>query len=54
MGKCPECGASVALGNAPKPSEIFVCGECAVELELIAVGPPQLALAPEVEEDWGE
>jgi alpha-aminoadipate carrier protein LysW len=54
MAKCPECSAAVALGDAPKPSEIFVCGECAAELELIAVEPPRLALAPEVEEDWGE
>jgi alpha-aminoadipate carrier protein LysW len=35
-------------------SEIVVCPECGVELEVISVDPPELAVAPEVEEDWGE
>lgn len=35
-------------------TEIVDCDGCAAELEVIAVGPVLLALAPEVEEDWGE
>nr|WP_017603275.1 hypothetical protein [Nocardiopsis alkaliphila] len=35
-------------------SEIVVCYACSSELEVIAVEPALLALAPEVEEDWGE
>ena len=34
--------------------EILVCPDCAAELEVTAVDPPTLALAPEVGEDWGE
>jgi alpha-aminoadipate carrier protein LysW len=30
------------------------CVSCGVELEVIETAPVQLALAPEVEEDWGE
>jgi alpha-aminoadipate carrier protein LysW len=30
------------------------CVSCGVELEVIEIAPVQLALAPEVEEDWGE
>nr|WP_246062430.1 lysine biosynthesis protein LysW [Haloactinospora alba] len=35
-------------------AEIVVCEDCSSELEVVAVDPPVLALAPEVEEDWGE
>jgi len=34
-------------------TEIVDCDGCAAELEVIAVAPVLLALAPEVEEDWG-
>jgi alpha-aminoadipate carrier protein LysW len=51
---CVQCGADVTVGAEPRIGEIVVCGTCSVELELISLDPPQLALAPEVEEDWGE
>jgi alpha-aminoadipate carrier protein LysW len=35
-------------------AEIVICRLCASELEVVATGPVVLALAPEVEEDWGE
>lgn len=38
----------------PERGEIVECPECGVELEVIGVGPVQLAAAPEEEEDWGE
>ena len=51
---CPECGAIVPLAADTMSSEIVVCPECGAELEVISLDPPTLALAPEVEEDWGE
>jgi alpha-aminoadipate carrier protein LysW len=51
---CPECGAEFAIPDDTMTSEIVVCPECGVELEVISVDPPELAVAPEVEEDWGE
>ena len=51
---CPECGASVPLPAEPLLGEILPCPECAVELEVVALDPLRLDLAPEVEEDWGE
>lgn len=51
---CPECGAAVALPAGTVTGEILPCGECLAELEVLSVSPATLALAPEVEEDWGE
>lgn len=51
---CPECGATLSLPEEPLLGEILPCPECAVELEVVALDPLQLDLAPEVEEDWGE
>ncbi len=52
--ECPECAAAVPLAEAVFLHEIVVCPECGVELEVVALDPPTLDLAPEVEEDWGE
>ncbi len=35
-------------------SEILVCDDCQAELEIVSTEPPELVLAPELEEDWGE
>jgi alpha-aminoadipate carrier protein LysW len=51
---CVECGAAVPLPQEVLANEILQCPECDVELEVICVEPIQFALAPEVEEDWGE
>jgi alpha-aminoadipate carrier protein LysW len=51
---CPECGAEFDLPEDTMVGEIIVCPECGVELEVISLDPPQVELAPEVEEDWGE
>jgi alpha-aminoadipate carrier protein LysW len=37
-----------------RQNEIVECPECRAELEVVTVRPTVLALAPEVEEDWGE
>jgi alpha-aminoadipate carrier protein LysW len=51
---CPSCEGDVRIGSAPRPNEIVECSECRSELEVLSVEPVLLALAPEVEEDWGE
>ncbi len=50
---CPECEAEIQLADAEK-GEIVQCPDCAAELEVVSVDPPELELAPEEEEDWGE
>jgi alpha-aminoadipate carrier protein LysW len=54
IAACPECGADVNLPADTLESEIIACPDCGAELEVISLNPPELALAPEVEEDWGE
>jgi alpha-aminoadipate/glutamate carrier protein LysW len=51
--ECPECAGTVSIAS-PEKGEIVECPECGVELEVVSVSPPSLALAPEEEEDWGE
>ncbi len=51
---CPECVAEVKVAQQPELNEILECGECAGELEVISLDPLMVAVAPEVEEDWGE
>lgn len=54
MTACLECGAELRLDDVLHQGEIVVCADCGVELEVISLDPMTLALAPEVEEDWGE
>ncbi|WP_128801708.1 MULTISPECIES: lysine biosynthesis protein LysW [unclassified Streptomyces] len=54
MTVCPECRGAVSVPDDVMAAEIVVCGECSSELEVVAVTPTVLALAPEVEDDWGE
>jgi alpha-aminoadipate carrier protein LysW len=51
---CPECDAPIALAADVVEGEIIICPDCAVELEVTSLSPIELALAPEVGEDWGE
>lgn len=51
---CPECEAELVLGANVEESEIIVCPDCGVELEVLSVDPVEVGLAPDVEEDWGE
>jgi alpha-aminoadipate carrier protein LysW len=51
---CPSCEDDVKIEESVRLNEIIECVSCRSELEVIAVNPPVLALAPEVEEDWGE
>ena len=51
---CPECDGPVPIASGALESEIVPCPDCGAELEITALDPPALELAPEVEEDWGE
>ncbi|MCC5785852.1 MAG: lysine biosynthesis protein LysW [Phycisphaerales bacterium] len=51
---CPECGAVISFDRQPRRHEIVQCPDCGTELEVVATEPIRLAVAPEVEEDWGE
>ena len=52
--ECPECGAVIVFDEMPMVGEIIECDECGVELEVTGINPITIAVAPEVEEDWGE
>jgi alpha-aminoadipate carrier protein LysW len=52
--ECMECAAKLELAPDVEVGEIVVCPECGGELEVVSTNPITLALAPEVEEDWGE
>jgi len=52
--ECTECAAAVSFAREPLRGEVVRCGECGAELEVTDTGPITVALAPEVQEDWGE
>ena len=52
--ECPECAGSVQFGGKTMKGEIVTCPDCGAELEVTAVNPITLELAPKEEEDWGE
>lgn len=54
QAECIECGAPVLLAADVMQGEILTCGDCGAELEVIALEPVQLDLAPMEMEDWGE
>src|SRR5688572_12693318 len=53
QAQCPECFADVTLTKVMQ-NEITQCPGCGAELEITALEPIALALAPQEEEDWGE
>ncbi len=52
--QCLECRSAISMPSVVMVGEIVVCNTCAVEHEVLALDPLTLALAPEIEEDWGE
>jgi alpha-aminoadipate/glutamate carrier protein LysW len=50
---CIECGAEIEL-NDPIVGEIVVCPDCGVDLEVMALDPVTVTVAPMEQEDWGE
>lgn len=53
LATCPECEAEISLRGLIV-GEIIFCPDCNAELEVTNLEQPTVALAPEVEEDWGE
>ena len=53
MAQCPECEGDITLTNVER-GEIIPCPDCGAQLEVREVSPLTLALAPEIQEDWGE
>jgi alpha-aminoadipate carrier protein LysW len=51
---CPECAAEVTLEAGTEASEIIVCPDCGVDLEVTSLEPASIQLAPMEQEDWGE
>ena len=51
--ECTECSAQIPFTTV-LAGEILECPDCGAELEVRTTSPLTLALAPEVEEDWGE
>ena len=51
---CPECAAEINLVEGTEVSEILVCPDCGVDLEVTALEPASVQLAPMEDEDWGE
>ena len=50
---CPECEAAVDVQGL-LVGEILYCQDCSAELEVRSIEPAEVALAPQIEEDWGE
>ena len=51
---CPECAAEITLEPTVEVGEILVCPDCGVDLEVVALNPAQVDVAPMDQEDWGE
>jgi alpha-aminoadipate carrier protein LysW len=51
---CPECDAQIELNEGTEIGEIIVCSDCGVDLEVTAINPAAVQLAPMEQEDWGE
>jgi len=51
---CPECAADFSIEAGIELHEIIVCPECGVDLEVTALNPAEVELAPMEAEDWGE
>ena len=54
MTACTECESPVQVPGDAVEGEVIACESCSAELEVIGLAPVELALAPEMAEDWGE
>ena len=53
VAQCPECASELNVQGL-LVGEILYCSDCNAELEVLNVERPEVALAPQMEEDWGE
>jgi len=51
---CPECAAETPMTDDAIVGEIVQCPDCGSDLEVTGLEPVMVAVAPELEEDWGE
>jgi alpha-aminoadipate carrier protein LysW len=53
---CPECETPIPVETPSEVrlSELIECPGCRSELEVIALNPFVVSVAPDPEEDWGE
>ncbi|HEX2130153.1 MAG TPA: lysine biosynthesis protein LysW [Actinophytocola sp.] len=51
---CPDCTEVVPAASDLRVTSIVVCPACQAELEVVDLDPVEYALAPEIEEDFGE
>ncbi len=51
---CPVCDAEVPVPPDVVLSELLVCESCSAPLEVRALDPVVLDVAPQEEEDWGQ
>lgn len=51
--ECTECAGTIDA-EPTLVGEILDCNDCGAELEVLSLSPLQVALAPDVQEDWGE
>lgn len=51
---CVSCHESLSVRENAYQGEVIECATCNTELEVTAVSPVTVALAPEPDEDWGE
>jgi alpha-aminoadipate/glutamate carrier protein LysW len=51
---CPDCTEPVPAAADVRVMQIVECPGCQAELEVVGVDPVELALAPDIEEDFGE
>jgi alpha-aminoadipate/glutamate carrier protein LysW len=51
---CPECTKDVPVKPDARVTSIVACPGCDAELEVVTADPFVLALAPQIEEDFGE
>jgi alpha-aminoadipate/glutamate carrier protein LysW len=54
VSNCPECDEPVPVDGDTDVTTIVVCPACQSELEVVGMEPVELALAPEMDEDFGE
>lgn len=54
MAQCPVCAVDIQFEADTVKGELIECPDCGTELEVVNVNPAELALAPELDEDWGQ
>ena len=54
QSECPECAGTISSKEGMEVGEVLTCKDCGTRLEVMSVEPFQIALAPKIQEDWGE